>query len=188
MKPLTISDFSFTIKKPSSTVVAEPTEKPKVNETKPPEPAIDTSKLTDEQAEKFKGLLSVDPENAKDITVEEYIALAESVMTFKEETIEGYSRVDDPLSLSAGVLKVRLLFPEKGDISDRKVANVFENSQEWANRQYAEHSSYSDAVRIADKNLDTMTEFLMGENIRNLQAQALELLPEEGGFIIDEHA
>ena len=108
MKPLTISDFSFTIKKPPSTAVAEPAKKPEVKEAKPPEPAIDNSKLTDEQAERFKGLLSVDPENAKDITVEEYIALAESVMTFKEETIEGYNRYKDDEELRGSKVQLEL--------------------------------------------------------------------------------
>ena len=187
MKPLTISDFSFTIKKPSSTVVAEPTEKPKVNETKPPEPAIDTSKLTGEQAEKFKGLLSVDPENAKDITVEEYIALAESVMTFKEETIEGYNRYDNSLRKSQNQLRVKVEHFDPA-FANENVLSAFAEFKNNAVLTEAESWHPITALSSAKRNENEAVKLLDTEYLSSLQSDLLTYLNDNEEQLVDEKA
>ncbi|WP_417438644.1 hypothetical protein [Idiomarina sp.] len=184
MKPLTISDFSFTIKKPPSTAVAEPAKKPEVKEAKPPEPAIDNSKLTDEQAERFKGLLSVDPENAKDITVEEYIALAESVMTFKEETIEGYNRYKDDEELRGSKVQLELKIRFGGLDSSENAVSVFDHA---VNDKSKGHPIYgAEALRIAERYKEASKELLDLDYLSDLQSDAMEYLKGINAKMIDE--
>lgn len=186
MKPLTISDFSFTIKKSPSTAVPEPPKKPEVKEAKPPEPAIDTSKLTDEQAEKFKGLLAVDPENAQDITVEEYIALAESMMTFKEETIEGYNRYQDDRELHHSQLQLELKVRFGHSNPEDKAVPVFEKI---VTDMSARDPAYQgEGLRLANHNQEVADQILDSEYLSKFQRELMAYLKESGKQLVDENA
>ncbi|MCK7458795.1 hypothetical protein [Idiomarina aminovorans] len=188
MKPLTISDFSFTIKQPTQKVPAEPVKRPEAKDVKPSEAPVDTDKLTDEQAEKFKGLLSVDPENAQDITVEEYMNLAESLITFKEETQENYDRYRNDIALHRSLSQLQLKIDFDSSYSEKKPSSVFNELFEQATKD-AQYDSYAlGGLRSAESHQKVATEILNSEYLTSLQSEVMEYLKENDEQLVDEKA